>query len=80
MIASGTPPKDAGLLAQPGTLAFVVVFALGVVLFFLLRSMTRHLRKVREEERLEEEERFRRERSGSSGEPEDDERASGSAG
>lgn len=31
---------------QPGTLGFLVVFGMGVVLYFLFRSMTRHLRKV----------------------------------
>jgi len=34
--------------AQPGTLGFLVVFGMGVVLFFVFRSMSRHLRKVRE--------------------------------
>jgi len=31
----------------PGALGFVVVAAMGVALFFLLRSMTKHLRRVR---------------------------------
>ena len=30
----------------PGTLGFLVVFGMAVVLFFLFRSMSRHLRKV----------------------------------
>jgi hypothetical protein len=30
----------------PGTLGFIVVFGMAVVLFFLFRSMSRHLRKV----------------------------------
>jgi hypothetical protein len=30
----------------PGTLGFLVVFGLAVVLFFLFRSMSKHLRKV----------------------------------
>jgi hypothetical protein len=30
----------------PGVLGFLVVAALGVALFFLLRSMNKHLRKV----------------------------------
>lgn len=33
---------------QPGTLGFLVVFGLGVILYFVFRSMARHLRKVRE--------------------------------
>jgi hypothetical protein len=30
----------------PGTLGFLVVFGMAVLLFFLFRSMSRHLRKV----------------------------------
>ena len=30
----------------PGTLGFLVVFGMAVVLFFLFRSMSKHLRKV----------------------------------
>jgi len=32
--------------AAPGTLAFLVIFGMAVVLVFLFRSMTKHLRKV----------------------------------
>jgi hypothetical protein len=32
--------------AEPGTLAFLVVFGLAVVCVFLFRSMSKHLRKV----------------------------------
>jgi hypothetical protein len=31
---------------EPGVLGFLVVAALGVALFFLLRSMNKHLRKI----------------------------------
>jgi hypothetical protein len=31
---------------QPGTLGFLVVFGMGVILFFVFRSMAKHLRKV----------------------------------
>jgi hypothetical protein len=31
---------------QPGTLGFLVVFGMGVILYFVFRSMARHLRKV----------------------------------
>jgi hypothetical protein len=31
---------------QPGTLGFLVIFGMGVVLYFVFRSMGRHLRKV----------------------------------
>ncbi len=34
--------------AEPGTLAFLVIFGMAVVLFFLFRSMSKHLRKVKE--------------------------------
>jgi hypothetical protein len=30
----------------PGTLGFLVVFGMAVVLFFLFRSMSKHLRKI----------------------------------
>jgi hypothetical protein len=33
---------------QPGTLGFLVVFGMGIILTFLLRSMAKHLRRVRE--------------------------------
>ena len=46
-----------GLLAQPGTIGFLVVFGMGVVLFFVFRSMARHLRKVNTAARQEEEAR-----------------------
>jgi hypothetical protein len=41
ILAAAAPTKSAN-----GGLGLVVVFAIGVVVFFLLRSMTRHLRKV----------------------------------
>jgi hypothetical protein len=31
---------------QPGTLGFLVVFGMGLILYFLFRSMIKHLRKV----------------------------------
>ena len=33
---------------QPGTLGFLVVFGLGIILFFVFRSMAKHLRRVNE--------------------------------
>jgi Sec-independent protein translocase protein TatA len=39
--------------AEPGTLGFLVVFGMGVALFFVFRSMSKHLRKVREAARRE---------------------------
>jgi len=35
-----------GSSVEPGTLGFLVVAGMGVVLVFLFRSMTKHLRKV----------------------------------
>ncbi len=35
-----------GLLDQPGTVAFLVIFGMAVILFFVFRSMAKHLRKV----------------------------------
>jgi hypothetical protein len=42
-----------GILADPGTTAFLVIFGMGVILFFVFRSMTRHLRKVQDAARAE---------------------------
>ena len=39
---------------QPGTLGFLVVFGMAVILYFVFRSMSRQLRKVREAARAEE--------------------------
>ena len=40
--------------AEPGTLAFLIVFGMGVALFFLFRSMSKQLRKVNDAARREE--------------------------
>jgi hypothetical protein len=45
--------KSASAWAQPGTLAFLVIFGMGVILYFVFRSMAKHLRKVNESARLE---------------------------
>ncbi len=34
------------ILDQPGTVAFLVIFGMGVILFFVFRSMSKHLRKI----------------------------------
>jgi hypothetical protein len=39
----------------PGTLGFLVVAGMGLALFFLFRSMTKHLRKVNDQARQEDE-------------------------
>jgi hypothetical protein len=33
---------------QPGTLGFLVVFGLAIILYFVFRSMAKHLRRVNE--------------------------------
>ena len=38
---------------QPGTLGFLVVFGMAVVLYFVFRSLSRHLRKINAAARLE---------------------------
>ena len=40
--------------AEPGTLAFLVIFGMAIVLFFLFRSMSKHLRKVNQAARRNE--------------------------
>jgi hypothetical protein len=41
VLASNTSAFD-----QPGTLGFLVVFGMAVILFFVFRSMAKHLRRV----------------------------------
>jgi Na+-transporting methylmalonyl-CoA/oxaloacetate decarboxylase gamma subunit len=38
---------------QPGTLGFLVVFGMAVILYFVFRSMSRQLRKVNDAARAE---------------------------
>ncbi len=45
LLAAATSPSA---WAEPGTLAFLVLFGMAVILYFVFRSMSRHLRKVRE--------------------------------
>ena len=40
--------------AAPGTLGFLVVFGMGVILYFVFRSLSKHLRKINEAARIEE--------------------------
>jgi hypothetical protein len=51
LAASGS--SQTSLLAQPGTVAFLVVFGMAVILYFLFRSMAKHLRKVNQAARDE---------------------------
>jgi hypothetical protein len=45
-LLAGVTAASPSAFDQPGTLGFLVVFGMGIILFFLFRSMTRHLRKV----------------------------------
>jgi hypothetical protein len=45
--------KSVSAWDQPGTLAFLVIFGMGVILFFVFRSMAKQLRKVNEAARRE---------------------------
>ena len=45
-----------GILDQPGTVAFLVIFGMAVILFFVFRSMAKHLRNVQMAARAEAEE------------------------
>jgi hypothetical protein len=38
---------------EPGTLGFLVVFGMAVILYFVFRSLAKHLRKINEAARLE---------------------------
>jgi hypothetical protein len=45
--------KSVSAWDEPGTLAFLVIFGMGAILFFVFRSMAKQLRKVNEAARLE---------------------------
>jgi Na+-transporting methylmalonyl-CoA/oxaloacetate decarboxylase gamma subunit len=51
LLLAATSPSNS---AAPGALGFIVVFGLAVILVFVFRSMSRHLRKVNEAARREE--------------------------
>jgi hypothetical protein len=51
--AAAAAAKSTTAWDQPGTLAFLVIFGMGVVLYFVFRSLARQLRKVNEAARLE---------------------------
>jgi hypothetical protein len=46
MLAGSASAGGSGAFDQPGTLGFLVVFGMAVVLYFVFRSMAKHLRKV----------------------------------
>lgn len=45
--------KSPSAWEQPGTLGFLVVFGMAVVLYFVFRSLAKQLRKINEAARLE---------------------------
>ena len=54
MIAlAASSSTSTSLFDQPGTLGFLVVFGMAVILYFVFRSMSRHLRKLNESARAE---------------------------
>jgi Na+-transporting methylmalonyl-CoA/oxaloacetate decarboxylase gamma subunit len=55
IVLASSSSANADLLAQPGTIAFLVVFGMAVLLYFVFRSMSKHLRKVNQMARDEEE-------------------------
>jgi len=52
-LAAAAAAKSPSAWDQPGTLGFLVVFGMGVILFFVFRSLAKQLRKVNEAARLE---------------------------
>ena len=54
MIAlAASSSSSSSVFDQPGTLGFLVGFGLAVIMYFVFRSMTKHLRKVNEAARAE---------------------------
>jgi hypothetical protein len=53
VLAAAAAGKSTSAWDEPGTLGFLVVFGMGVILFFVFRSLARHLRKLNEAARLE---------------------------
>jgi hypothetical protein len=53
VIVLAASSSSSSVFDQPGTLGFLVVFGMAVVLYFLFRSMSRHLRKVNDAARAE---------------------------
>lgn len=53
LVAAGGAAHSS-VFAQPGIIAFLVVFGMAVLLFFVFRSMSKHLRKVNQQARDEE--------------------------
>lgn len=52
-LAAAAAAKSPSAWDEPGTLGFLVVFGMGVILYFLFRSLSRHLRKINAAARVE---------------------------
>ncbi len=52
-LAAAAAAKSPSAWDEPGTLGFLVVFGMGVILYFLFRSLSRHLRKINAAARFE---------------------------
>jgi phosphotransferase system glucose/maltose/N-acetylglucosamine-specific IIC component len=52
-LAAAEAVKSTSAWDQPGTLGFLVVFGMAVILYFVFRSLARQLRKVNEAARAE---------------------------
>ena len=52
-LAAVAASKSPSAWDEPGTLGFLVVFGMGVILYFVFRSLAKQLRKVNEAARLE---------------------------
>jgi hypothetical protein len=66
-----------GVLDQPGVIAFLVIFGMGIILVFVFRSMAKHLRKVNMAARAEAEAAARAEAAGEEAGPDDQGGSSG---
>jgi hypothetical protein len=53
VIVLASSSSSTSLFDQPGTLGFLVVFGMAIILFFVFRSMAKQLRKVNEAARAE---------------------------
>lgn len=53
VIVLAASSSSTSVFDQPGTLGFLVVFGMAIVMYFVFRSMSRHLRKVNEAARAE---------------------------
>jgi hypothetical protein len=55
LLAAAAAAKSPSVWAEPGTLGFLVVFGMAIILYFVFRSMSKQLRKVREAAAMEQE-------------------------